>query len=126
MDDLVNKEDCLPKGDAEESFVVISEGQVPSVEFNRREKEEGTGGPKESDEGSFDYNYCILLILSSAHLPYIHPNTHLKVLLRYTRTQSSGRKYGLWRGNIEVSDYYDRLTLHHCSCMLGNTERVTY
>ena len=76
--DLVNKEeDRLPKGDAEESFVVISEGQVPSVEFNRREKEEGTGGPKESDEGSSDYNYCILSILSSAYLPYIHPNTHI-------------------------------------------------
>lgn len=55
MDDLVNKEeDHLPKGDAEDSLVVISEGQVPSVEF---EKEEGTGcigGPKKSDEGSFD------------------------------------------------------------------------
>ena len=58
-----NKEDHLPKGDAEESFVVISENQVPSVEFNRREKEEGTGhagGPRESDEGSFDCNCCIL------------------------------------------------------------------
>ena len=56
--DFVNKEDHLPKGNAEESFVVISEGQIPSVELNRREKEEGTGGPKESDEGSFVYNYC--------------------------------------------------------------------
>ena len=62
VDDLVNKgEDHLPKGDAEESFVVISEGQV---EFNRREKEKGTGGPKETDEGSSDYNCCILPLLT--------------------------------------------------------------
>ena len=52
-DDLVNK-DRLPKRDAEESFIVISEGQIPSAEFNTREKEEGTGHTgraKESDEG---------------------------------------------------------------------------
>ena len=54
-DDFVNKEeDRLSKGDAEESFIVISEGQIPSVEFDTREKEEGTGHAgraKESDEG---------------------------------------------------------------------------
>ena len=81
MDDLVNQEEGhIPKGDAEESFIVISKGQVPSVEFNRREKKEGTGhagGPKESDEGSFDYNCCILLMLSIVHLPCIHPNAHI-------------------------------------------------
>ena len=44
IDDFVDKEeDHLPKGDADESFVVISEGQEPLVEFGRREKEEGTG-----------------------------------------------------------------------------------
>ena len=72
-DDFVNNEDRLPKGDAEESFIVIPEDQV---EFNRREKEEGTGGPKESDEGSFVYNCCILSILFSGHLPYFRPNAH--------------------------------------------------
>ena len=55
IDDFVDKEeDHLPKGDTEESFVVISEGQV---EFGKMEKEEGTahaGGLKESHEGSFD------------------------------------------------------------------------
>ena len=75
VDDLVNKEeDHLPKGDAEDSLVVISEGQVLSVEF---EKEEGTGrigGPKESDEGSFDYSCCQYYSLST-FLIY----THLKV-----------------------------------------------
>ena len=81
IDDLVDKEeDHLPKGDADESFVAISEGQAPSVEFSRREKEQGTGHagrPKESGEGSFDYNCCIVSILSSAFLPpLVHPNTH--------------------------------------------------
>ena len=78
-DDLVNKEeDRLPKGDAEESFIVISEGQIPSVEFNRGEKEEGTGGAKESDEGSFVYNCCILSPLLTF---FIYPlkRTQLKV-----------------------------------------------
>ena len=43
VDDFVNKEDDhLPKGDAEESFVVISEGTGHA------------GGPKESHEGSYD------------------------------------------------------------------------
>ena len=72
MDDLVNKEeDHLPKGDAEDSLVVTSEGQVPSVEFEKEEGTGHTGGPKESDEGSFDYSCCILSILFSVHLPYI-------------------------------------------------------
>ena len=63
MDDLVNKEeDHLPKGDAEDSLVVTSEGQVPSVEFEKEEGTGHTGGSKESDEGSFDYSCCILSI----------------------------------------------------------------
>ena len=48
------EEDHLPKGDSEESFVVISEGQEPSEEFGKKEKEEWTGhagGLKESHEG---------------------------------------------------------------------------
>ena len=57
IDDFVDKEeDHLPKGDSEESFV-ISEGQAPSMEFGKKEKEEGVGhagGLKESHEGSFD------------------------------------------------------------------------
>ena len=57
-DDFVDKEkDHLPKGDSEESFVVIPEGQEPSEEFGKKEKEEGAGhagGLKESHEGSFD------------------------------------------------------------------------
>ena len=71
VDDLVNKEeDHLPKGDAEESFVVISKGQIPSVEFNRREKEEGAGHagrPKESDEGSSD---CIIIVTLSLYYTF--------------------------------------------------------
>ena len=35
----------------------------------------------------------------------------------YIRTQSSERKYALWPRNIEVSDYCNRLTLHHCCFM---------
>ena len=58
IDDFVHKEeDHLPKGDSEESFVAISEGQAPSMEFGKKEKEEGVGhagGLKESHEGSFD------------------------------------------------------------------------
>ena len=84
LDDFVDKEeDHLPKGDSEESFVAVSEGQAPSVEFGRREKEAGTGPagrPKESDEGSFDYNCCIVSIiypLPSPLLPFVHPNTHI-------------------------------------------------
>ena len=57
-DDIVDKEDDhLRNGDAEESFVVISERQEPLVEFGKKEKEEGTvhaGGLKESHEGSFN------------------------------------------------------------------------
>ena len=72
MDDFVD-EDHLPKGDAEESFVAISEGQALSMKFSRRGKEEKTGPAgitKESDdEGSLDYNFCIVSILSSAFPP---------------------------------------------------------
>ena len=76
VDDFVDKEeDHLPKGGAEGSIVVISEGQTLSVKFSKREKEEGTGhpgGPK-SDEGSFDYN-CALYQYYKPYslLPFVH------------------------------------------------------
>ena len=82
VDDFVDKEeDDLPKEDKEGSFVAILEGQTQLVKFSKREKEEGTGhaGGLESDEGSFDYNCCIVSILyplPSPLLLLVHPNTH--------------------------------------------------
>ena len=78
MNDFVDKEeDHLPKGGAEGSTVAISEGQTLSVKFSKREEEEGTahaGGPKESDEGSFDYSCAFYqhYHLPSSLLPFVH------------------------------------------------------
>ena len=75
-------QESLDYDSVDKDHIFISENQTQSLQFTKREKEEGTGhaagGPKPRDEGSFDQNCCIVSILSSAVSPsfFVHPNTH--------------------------------------------------
>ena len=71
-------QESLDYDSEEKDHLFIAESQTLSLQFSRREKEEGTGhaagGPKQRDEGSFDYH--IVSILSSAIPPSLSTQTH--------------------------------------------------